>query len=89
MLIFLLIHSPRTKPLQYKPLQNILHVCVIIRTARSFAKMTALPYFTRGKVVKGFGRGSKELGIPTGMLVFLSMGKGVGIQGVCVEFVEK
>ncbi len=26
----------------------------------------ALPYFTRGTVVKGFGRGSKELGIPTG-----------------------
>lgn len=24
-----------------------------------------LPYFTRGEVVKGFGRGSKELGIPT------------------------
>nr|CAD7573776.1 unnamed protein product [Timema californicum] len=24
-----------------------------------------LPYFTFGKVVKGFGRGSKELGIPT------------------------
>lgn len=26
----------------------------------------ALPYFTTGEVVKGFGRGSKELGIPTG-----------------------
>jgi len=25
-----------------------------------------LPYFMRGEVVKGFGRGSKELGIPTG-----------------------
>ncbi|PIK52458.1 putative riboflavin kinase [Apostichopus japonicus] len=24
-----------------------------------------LPYFTRGQVIKGFGRGSKELGIPT------------------------
>ncbi|NXJ63290.1 RIFK kinase, partial [Rostratula benghalensis] len=25
-----------------------------------------LPYFCRGEVVKGFGRGFKELGIPTG-----------------------
>lgn len=25
-----------------------------------------LPYFAAGVVVKGFGRGSKELGIPTG-----------------------
>ncbi|XP_054751997.1 riboflavin kinase-like [Lytechinus pictus] len=24
-----------------------------------------LPYFTQGRVIKGFGRGSKELGIPT------------------------
>ena len=25
-----------------------------------------LPYYARGPVVKGFGRGSKQLGIPTG-----------------------
>ena len=25
-----------------------------------------LPYYTTGKVVKGFGRGSKALGCPTG-----------------------
>ena len=25
-----------------------------------------LPFFARGLVVAGFGRGSKELGIPTG-----------------------
>ncbi len=29
--------------------------------------VAALPYFVSGEVVKGFGRGSKELGIPTGL----------------------
>ena len=29
-------------------------------------KTLIFPYFTKGIVVKGFGRGSKELGIPTG-----------------------
>ena len=38
------------------------------RLTHSIAMATHLPYFTRGKVVKGFGRGSKELGIPTGKL---------------------
>jgi len=28
--------------------------------------MKGLPYFAVGKVIKGFGRGSKDLGIPTG-----------------------
>lgn len=30
------------------------------------AAMRYLPYFCRGEVVKGFGRGSRELGVPTG-----------------------
>ena len=29
---------------------------------------SVLPYFETGRVVKGFGRGSKEIGIPTGEL---------------------
>lgn len=28
------------------------------------------PYFALGEIVKGFGRGSKELGCPTGMCKF-------------------
>ena len=28
---------------------------------------SVLPYFTQGTVIKGFGRGSKALGIPTGI----------------------
>lgn len=27
---------------------------------------SALPFYANGLVVKGFGRGSKDLGIPTG-----------------------
>ena len=33
------------------------------------ANSGVLPYFTAGKVVKGFGRGSKEIGIPTGIVL--------------------
>lgn len=33
---------------------------------------SALPYFERGEVVKGFGRGSKEIGVPTGTLLLAS-----------------
>lgn len=33
---------------------------------RADGVMKHLPYFCRGQVVRGFGRGSKQLGIPTG-----------------------
>lgn len=33
---------------------------------RADGVMKLLPYFCRGEVVRGFGRGSKQLGIPTG-----------------------
>ena len=33
--------------------------------------LRCLPYFTRGEVVTGFGRGSKQLGIPTGETDFI------------------
>ena len=33
---------------------------------RADGVMRHLPYFCRGQVVRGFGRGSKQLGIPTG-----------------------
>jgi len=33
---------------------------------RGIKKVEGLPFFLRGLVVSGFGRGSKELGIPTG-----------------------
>ena len=33
---------------------------------RSDLLASCLPHFSCGEVVKGFGRGSKELGIPTG-----------------------
>lgn len=35
-----------------------------VMSCRRLAAM--FPYFTQGIVVKGFGRGSKQLGIPTG-----------------------
>ena len=30
---------------------------------------SVLPYFEKGEVVKGFGRGSKEIGVPTGTIL--------------------
>ena len=34
-------------------------------------EMDRCPYFCKGVVIHGFGRGSKDLGIPTGQLVML------------------
>lgn len=49
----------------------MLSAAVVCRRQLSFSDQRAtmksrLPYFAVGTVVKGFGRGSKELGIPTG-----------------------
>ena len=38
--------------------------------------LRCLPYFTRGEVVTGFGRGSKQLGIPTGETDFIYKSRG-------------
>lgn len=41
-----------------------------LRSLRSAGHMetsvAVLPFFAQGEIVKGFGRGSKELGFPTG-----------------------
>jgi FAD synthase len=36
------------------------------------AEMNLFPYFARGEIVTGFGRGSKELGFPTGLFALVS-----------------
>lgn len=35
------------------------------------AKILTSPFYVEGEVVKGFGRGSKDLNIPTGIFSFL------------------
>ena len=39
--------------------------CAMEKLSSSVA-LSCLPLYVRGPVVRGFGRGSKELGIPTG-----------------------
>ena len=42
-------------------------VLTVLRGTMSTSEtVSCLPYFTRGEVVTGFGRGSRQLGIPTG-----------------------
>lgn len=36
---------------------------------RGHQKVEGMPFFLKGKVIKGFGRGSKQLGIPTGVVL--------------------
>ncbi|XP_071259986.1 riboflavin kinase isoform X2 [Salvelinus alpinus] len=47
--------------------------------------MNCLPYFSRGEVVRGFGRGSKELGIPTGNDVTSTLTRIAITQDVCLN----
>jgi hypothetical protein len=35
--------------------------------------ISPFPYFTLGTIVRGFGRGSKELGCPTGTFIKASL----------------
>lgn len=40
------------------------------------------PIYAQGKIVKGFGRGSKDLGIPTGELISLTL----DLSSTCSSF---
>jgi hypothetical protein len=50
---------------------------------RGDQKVEGMPFFLKGKVIKGFGRGSKQLGIPTGTPHFSSDRADVCIQRIC------
>ena len=61
----------------------MLSACALRVTTRQIGRLTSLhtgmsssasqfPHFAYGEVVKGFGRGSKELGIPTGEFIQFS-----------------
>ncbi|XP_055851480.1 putative riboflavin kinase isoform X2 [Episyrphus balteatus] len=38
---------------------------IAVRSITTFRRMASLPHYASGEIVPGFGRGSKELGIPT------------------------
>lgn len=44
---------------------------LLARTATKVNMLSSLPLYMEGEVVKGFGRGSKELGCPTGNCIIL------------------
>lgn len=48
-----------------RPLTTIIGVLNYISRGRNTMACSNLPHFANGVVIKGFGRGSKELGIPT------------------------
>jgi len=35
-------------------------------SSKQSQQIKGLPFYAKGKIIKGFGRGSKDLGIPTG-----------------------
>ena len=54
-------------------MRNIPSYVKVLKELGGKMSKNGLPFFARGLVVKGFGRGSKELGIPTGYLYFVSV----------------
>lgn len=59
------VHAGRSR--LFRCIENHFRLSALLKTEmRSDLLASCLPHFSRGEVVKGFGRGSKELGIPTG-----------------------
>ena len=60
-------HTPPGRSRLFRCIENHFRLSALLKTEmRSDLLASCLPHFSRGEVVKGFGRGSKELGIPTG-----------------------
>ena len=61
------VHTPPGRSRLSRCIENHFRLSALLKTEmRSDLLASCLPHFSCGEVVKGFGRGSKELGIPTG-----------------------
>lgn len=61
------VHTPPGRSRLFRCIENHFRLSALLKTEmRSDLLASCLPHFSCGEVVKGFGRGSKELGIPTG-----------------------
>lgn len=61
------VRTPPGRSRLSRCIENHFRLSALLKTEmRSDLLASCLPHFSCGEVVKGFGRGSKELGIPTG-----------------------